>query len=295
MPLAAAQRLLGKPGLIKAVFVSNRGGGVAARRSPTVVGAARRRSPRSGSRPTTPSRTRSSDADDAGRGVHVDVHDVRLVLDRRRHPADLPDLRDARRRAPRRARHRARGRHPPRPPRPDVPLRGRRLRPGGRGASARCSASRRVRDGARDGERVRLEERPRRSRFSVKPRERRHRLRHRRAADARRRRVLGLAREPDEHRQRDPQPARAAAQSGAGGALAARRSRVVLGALLIALGRRREDAITLGFGVLARDPRPRPDRARLAGAPRPRSSYTAPGSRSSCGSCCRSSAGCSAT
>ena len=74
------------------------------------------------------------------------------LLDRRRHPADLPDLRDARRRAPRRARDRARGRHAP------------------RATSCRCSCSkgvaydllaaavgrpargrRRLRDGARDG------------------------------------------------------------------------------------------------------------------------------------------------
>ena len=41
-------------------------------------------------------------------------------------------------------------------------------------------------------------------------REHRDRLRDRRAPDARGRRVLGLAREPHEHRQRDPQPARPA-------------------------------------------------------------------------------------
>ena len=35
------------------------------------------------------------------RCVRLDVHDIRVVLDRRRYPADLPDLHHARRRAPR--------------------------------------------------------------------------------------------------------------------------------------------------------------------------------------------------
>ena len=59
------------------------------------------------------------------------------------HPADLPDLRDARRRATRRARHRARDRHAAQPPRADVPVRGPRLRPrrGRRRRAARHRAS----------------------------------------------------------------------------------------------------------------------------------------------------------
>ena len=53
----------------------------------------------------------------AGQRVHADVHHLRQLLDRGRHPADLPDLRDARGRAPHRDGRRARDRHAARPPR----------------------------------------------------------------------------------------------------------------------------------------------------------------------------------
>ena len=77
-------------------------------------------------------------ADESGRRLRLDLHDVRQLLDRRRHPADLPDLRDALRGAAHRARHRPRDRHPPRAPRADVRLRGARLRPRRRRARRRA-------------------------------------------------------------------------------------------------------------------------------------------------------------
>ena len=53
MPLAEAQRLLGKPGLVKLVFIANHGGPGATQR---VIASLRPRSRRSGSRPTTANR-----------------------------------------------------------------------------------------------------------------------------------------------------------------------------------------------------------------------------------------------
>ena len=105
MPLAPAQRLLGKPGLIERVFVSNRGRRRARPIAVDRAAAADARAARARGRQQQAGRARAGRP--AGRRLHVHVHDVRLVLDRRRHPADLPDLRDARGRAPRRARHRA--------------------------------------------------------------------------------------------------------------------------------------------------------------------------------------------
>ena len=121
-----------------------------------------------------------------GQRVHVALHDVRQLLDLRRVPADLPDLRDARGRAPRRARDRPGDRHAARTPDPDVPLRGPRLRPARRGR--RRSARRRggVRHGLRPGERARQ---PRASRSSTTfSGAACRRVRGRRAADLRRRR-----------------------------------------------------------------------------------------------------------
>ena len=130
LPLSEAQRLLDKPGSVKAVFVSNTvgpesgaklsGPGHRAHAADALAARARGRQHEGG---------RAERGRPGRRGVHVHLHDVRLVLDRRRHPPDLPHLRDARRRAAQRARDRARGRHAPRPPRADVPLRGSRLRP----------------------------------------------------------------------------------------------------------------------------------------------------------------------
>ena len=87
------------------------------------------------------------DADAAGQRVHGLLHDVRHLLDRRRHPPDLPHLRDARRRAARRARHRPRDRDAAWSPRPDVHVRGRRLRPRRRARRRAARSARRVRDG----------------------------------------------------------------------------------------------------------------------------------------------------
>ena len=77
----------------------------------------------------------------------------------------------------------------------------------------------------------------------------RARVRNRRAAHARRRRLLRLARQPDEHRGRDPQPPRGRDREEAPAALGAwhrgpagrRRPRLV--------GRELEDAVVLGLGV----------------------------------------------
>ena len=125
--------------------------------------------------------------------------------------------------------------------------------------------------------------------FSVKPASVVIAYAHRRPADARGRRVLGLAREPHEHRQRDPQPAGpAAARAGASARWLAGSRPGVLGALLIASGVGAKDAIVARLRRPARAPRPRPDRAG-ARAPTTASSTRRPGSRSWCGSCSRSS------
>ena len=141
------------------------------------------------------------------------------------HPADLPDLRDARGRTARRARHRAGHRHAAQPPRADVPLRGSGLRPRSPLPSALSSASpshivmvlaMAAAFSASSG---------RHDHLLGEAHERRHRLRDRRAADTRGRRVLGVAREPHEHRQSAirnlPEPP----------AANARRSRWLLGAV----------------------------------------------------------------
>ena len=122
-----------------------------------------------------------------------------------------------------------------------------------------------------------------------------HRLRDRRAADARRRRRLGLAREPNEHRRprsatcpsRRPEKARRRRW------IARRRRRSLLGALLVVAGVSAKDAVVLGLGVSLVILSLVPVAACSAS---PSASRTpAPGSRSSSGSCCRSAAGSSAT
>ena len=151
---------------------------------------------------------------------------------------------------------------------------------------ALLGAGRRLRDGARDGGRVRARSRTSTIAFSVTAAQRGHRLRDRRAADARGRRLLRLARQPDEHRHGDPQPARAAGRrraaralgrSGAVGVVARRRC-------WRSRASRRSDAITLGFGVLLLVLGLVPDRSR-ARARTSGSCTPAPGSRSSRGSC----------
>ena len=162
------------------------------------------------------------------------------------------------------------------------------------GAAARLG--RRLRDGARDGARVRAAERLRRSRTPSS----------RRASSLgyaigvlltlRRRRVLGLAREPDEHRDRDPQPARAAASRRRAGAAGCSASLGLLvgAALAVVRASARKDAVVLGLGVslviLSLVPilrAARPARAGRAHRRRARARRS--------GSCCRSAAGSSAT
>ena len=120
MPLTTAQSFLGKPGLVRALFVSNPGG-VAA--TDAVMRGSSHGRRRSASRPTAPA-GRARAGGRAGRGVHVVLHHLRLVLDRRRDPADLPDLRDARRRAAQGARDRPGRRDAPRAPGAALPVRG---------------------------------------------------------------------------------------------------------------------------------------------------------------------------
>ena len=206
-------------------------------------------------------------ADEAGDHVHVVLHDLRIVLDRRRHPADLPDLRDAGGRAARRAWNRARSRHPPPAPRADVPVRGDRPTTLPRRSSEPSSVS-----PSRTGwcSRSRARSRPvdefqhlvRREADELRPC-----VRDRRAAHARRRRLLRLARQPDEHRGRDPQPSEDATEKK-------RRRRWVLGIVGLLVGvalassgvsserRRRARARRLD-----RDPQPRSDPARLSARP----------------------------
>ena len=232
MPLAAAQRAAREagPGQARASS-SNHGGATAAPRAPTRSSRARPGArDRSASRPTTASRTRSSVADEQGAAfmsifttfgsfsiaagiLLIFLIFVMLAAERR------SELGIARAVGTRRG-HLVQM----------FLYEGARLRPrgGGRRRAARrwpsrtrwcsrwpaCSARSRTSTIA----------------YSVTSRQRRHRLRDRRAADARGRRVLGLARQPDEHRHGDPQPARAAAspargaRAGCSGAVGRRRS-----------------------------------------------------------------------
>ena len=120
-----------------------------------------------------------------------------------------------------------------------------------RGRRRAARRRRRLRDGARAWRPRSTRPPTSRSRFSVRPTSIVDRLRDRRAADARRRRVLGLARQPDEHRHarsatcpsRRPQRTRRARWL-----LGARRARARRAARRRRRQRRRT-AIALGFGV----------------------------------------------
>ena len=105
--LPAAQRLLDHPREVKHVMISNVGGptvGVVA--TPTRSRRAPADPERLGLEIDPVKRDALEAADPAGQRLHVALHDVRELLDLRRVPADLPDLRHARGRAPRRARDR---------------------------------------------------------------------------------------------------------------------------------------------------------------------------------------------
>ena len=116
-------------------------------------------------------------------------------------------------------------------------------------------------------------------------RERRHRLHARRAADARRRRVLGLARQPASTSSRairnlpDPPPAAPPPAPLAG----RDRSRACSARCSSPRASARKNAITLGFGVSLVDRQPRPGRCGRSACPSG-SPTRRPGSRSSCGS-----------
>ena len=99
-PLATAQRLLGVPGLVEHLLISNRGDElsgatlsdeVVAWLAPTMAGF--------GLEIDTEKKDGLERAGRGGQRVHVALHDLRQLLDRRRRPAHLPDLRHARGRA----------------------------------------------------------------------------------------------------------------------------------------------------------------------------------------------------
>ena len=101
LPLDEAQRLYGHPGEILGVMISNEGTGDAAvalsdqvldELGPVLRAHSSRRGAQAG---CDRSRRRGRER------VHGVLHDVRVVLDRSRDPPDLPHLRDARGRAPR--------------------------------------------------------------------------------------------------------------------------------------------------------------------------------------------------
>ncbi len=147
-----------------------------------------------------------------GRDVHGVLHDLRHVLDRRRHPARLPDLRHARRRA---ARPSSASLAPIGTRRGHLvqmfvfeglaydlaaAVVGHLPRRGGR-----------LRDGAADGARPSApptQDAGLQVEYAVSPAQPRGRIPHRPHPHACRRRRLGLAGEPDDDRDRDPQPAR---------------------------------------------------------------------------------------
>ena len=100
LALATAQRLLGVPGLVEHLLISNRGDElsgatlsdeVVAWLAPTMAGF--------GLEIDTEKKDGLERAGRGGQRVHVALHDVRQLLDRRRRPAHLPDLRHARGRA----------------------------------------------------------------------------------------------------------------------------------------------------------------------------------------------------
>ena len=253
MPLPAAQQLLGKPGLVTGTCSSRTRGGVArARDAGRCALLAADASRRSGSRPTTRSRTRSRRPTQTGAAfmslfttfgsfsiaagiLLIFLIFVMLAAERR------GELGIARAVGTRRGHLVA-----------DVPLRGRRLRPRSRPPSASLlgiavaygmvlvMASAFARDGGLA-----------RSRYSVKPASVVARLRDRRAADVRRRRFSAWRVSRMNIVTRDPQPARAArARRRAGGAgcsaaLGARCSAL----LLVVAGVGAKDAVTLGLGV----------------------------------------------
>ena len=192
VPLAAAQQLFGHPGEIRAVLISNRGGATAgAALTDDVVAQLDPLANRLGLEVTPVKQDAIDDGRRDGRRVHRVLHDVRDVLDRGGHPADLPHLRHARGRAARRARHRPRDRHAPRPPRRDVHVRGRRLRPPRRCGRRAARCGRRLRHGARDGAAPSAPPTPTRgcrSQFAVSWRSLVDRVRDRAPAHARRRR-----------------------------------------------------------------------------------------------------------
>ena len=152
VPLDTAQRLLGQPGRIEHILVSNTGDaerGVT--RSDEVIRLLEPTLTPLGLEADPEKEDLLAQADEEGGRLHLALHDLRQLLDRRRHPPDLPDLRHARRGAARRAGNCASSWHAPEPPRADIPLRRRRVRRrGGRGRHP-AGGRRCLRHGVRDG------------------------------------------------------------------------------------------------------------------------------------------------
>ena len=147
LPLSEAQRLLDKPGLVKAVFVSNTSG---AKSGAKLSGQVIDRMQPTLSQLGLEADNTKEDALERGRtgrrDVPVPVHDVRHVLDRGGHHADLPHLRDARGRATHRDGYRPRGRHAAWPSRRRLRLRRGGVRRRGCGRGCRTRPRGRVRD-----------------------------------------------------------------------------------------------------------------------------------------------------
>ena len=133
------------------------------------------------------------------------------------------------------------------------------------GAAARrrrARRGRRVRDGLRAG-RTRSAPSGLEIQHAVTLAQPRRRLRARRAADVRRRRRVGLAREPAEHRRRGPRPARAARAARRPPPRRARRRRARRSASpLAAAGLAADAGDAVRARALARDHQPRPAGAR---------------------------------
>ena len=168
----------------------------------------------------------------------------------------------------------------------DVHVRGRGLRPRSPLSSARCSVrSSRLGMVIGDGERLRRGGRRRGApdrvrRVAAEPR---HRLRARSAPHPSGRRRLGLARQRDEHLDRDPQSPGAADRHVAGAGSCSRPSRSCSARLLIASGTNSGHRDARDARRLARAPRPDPA---PAGARRVRSCSPSRSAEARSSSCC---------
>ena len=290
MPLAAAQRLLRQARARQGASSSRTAAASATERTRSCELLKPALAPLGLEADNDRSRTRSSTADAPGAAFMSFFTTFGIVLDRGRHPADLPDLRDARGRAARRARDRACGRHAPRPPRADVPVRGHRLRPAAAAVGALLGIAVAYGMVLAMAERVRDRRRPPHHLLASKPTS----IVLAYAIGVLLTLVVVAFSAWRVSRMnivtRDPQPSGAAAPRRSAGAAGCSASP---GSLLGAAARRRRASSCRGRGRararrLDRDPRASCRSLRPSACPTGPST-PAPGSRSSHGSCCRSS------